>query len=231
MADLAPSSRQQVGSNGAPSTRARLVGAAEDLFADKGFDNVPLCEVVAAAGQGNASAVNYHFGGRDGLLAAVLQKHQPGIERRRNALLDRIEARRRPTLRALVVALVEPAAEKLDDADGGPAYLRIMDQLFRSPGFGEKLLASTPDSARERLVGLIGRCVPAVTPQLAVLRGTLAATQLFSTLAFVARLEAEGDLDVRGRALFVGNLVDCIAGALRAPVSAAVRAASGEEPQ
>lgn len=215
------------GRGGASQTRGRIISAAETLFAEKGVDRVSMNEVVVASGQGNASAVNYHFGGRMGLIRAVLQKHQPGIERRRSEMLDALDGERAPTLRDLVDALVQPIAEKLDDPDGGSAYLRIMDDLFRHGSDRElELLVDTPDPARDRLLGMLRRCVPSVTHQLAVLRGMLAATQLFSTLSLVARLQEAGSLDQADRSVFVGNLVDCLTGTLGAPVSPEVRAAA-----
>ena len=100
-----------------------------------------------------------------------------------------------------------------------------MDELFRNgTGRGLDLVVDAPDAARDRLLVLLRRCVPAVTPQLALLRGMLAATQIFSTLSLVARLQEEGSLDRQGRQVFVGNLVDCITGSLGAPVSEAVKA-------
>src|SRR5687767_8424598 len=55
-------------------TRAKLIAAAEHLFARRGLD-VPIRDIHALAGQRNASALQYHFGDRNGLLSAILQKH------------------------------------------------------------------------------------------------------------------------------------------------------------
>src|SRR5438067_1701780 len=56
------------------ATRAKLMSAAEHLFARRGLD-VPIRDIHALAGQRNASALQYHFGDRNGLLRAILQKH------------------------------------------------------------------------------------------------------------------------------------------------------------
>lgn len=65
-----------------------LIQAAERLFAERGSDAVSLREITAAAGATNASAIQYHFGDRRGLIRAVLAKHDAAIEARRHALLD-----------------------------------------------------------------------------------------------------------------------------------------------
>ena len=49
--------------------RTRLLDSAERLFAERGVDGPSLRDINTAAGQRNASGVQYHFGGRAGLLA------------------------------------------------------------------------------------------------------------------------------------------------------------------
>jgi AcrR family transcriptional regulator len=51
----------------------KLVTAAEDLFARRGLETVSVRDVTKQAGM-NIASVNYHFGSRDGLVAAVMQR-------------------------------------------------------------------------------------------------------------------------------------------------------------
>ena len=60
-----------------PSTRHRLLLAAEDLFATRGIDAVSLAEITKAAGGSNTGAIHHHFGGREELLAEIVDEH-PG---------------------------------------------------------------------------------------------------------------------------------------------------------
>ena len=66
-------------------TPARLVAAAERLFAEGGEEATSLRAVTREA-ISNAAAVHYHFGGRDGLLRAVLDRHLAGRQERRNVV-------------------------------------------------------------------------------------------------------------------------------------------------
>lgn len=56
-------------------TRTRLLRAGAHLFARKGVDAVRIREIHAMAGQLNESAVHYHFGGRWGLIRAILEEN------------------------------------------------------------------------------------------------------------------------------------------------------------
>src|SRR5215813_4360571 len=111
------------------ATRQQLITAAEQLFAERGIDGVSLREVNLTAGQRNSTALQYHFGDRNGLVRAVLAKHHPDVEARRHALLDEYESSADDDVRTLAGALVRPLASKLSDRDGGRAYLRIMAEL------------------------------------------------------------------------------------------------------
>jgi AcrR family transcriptional regulator len=53
-------------------TRARLLHAAARLFAERGFARVTVRDICKKA-RANVAAVNYHFGGKDGLYRAVMR--------------------------------------------------------------------------------------------------------------------------------------------------------------
>jgi AcrR family transcriptional regulator len=114
-------------------TREQIIRAAERLFAAHGIDGVSLREINRAAGQSNTGAVQYHFGDRDGLVRALIDKHRRDSEPRRHALLDQYEEAGQDDLRALAAALVSPLAAKLSDADGGRDYLQISAEFYSRP--------------------------------------------------------------------------------------------------
>ncbi|MDP9867649.1 MULTISPECIES: TetR/AcrR family transcriptional regulator [Streptosporangium] len=72
-------------------TRERLITAAEELFSTRGIGAVSLNEIVRTSGARNATALQYHFGDRAGLLRAVLGKHGGDVDARRHAMLDDYE--------------------------------------------------------------------------------------------------------------------------------------------
>ena len=66
----------------APSTKEQIVLVAERLFAERGIEGVSLRQIGAAAGNGNNSAVQYHFGSKDHLVQAVFEYRLPRLNER-----------------------------------------------------------------------------------------------------------------------------------------------------
>lgn len=193
------------------ATRRSILDAAEKLFAERGPAAVSLNEVNSAARQRNTAAVHYHFKNREGLLAAVLDRHHAEIDARRGALLDGLELSDDDALDALARVLVLPLAEKLDDRSGR-CYLRIQASL--------QPFTSRLHPATSRLVARFAEKLEAVLPQrIAETRGRLLPLLVFPALAERARLEERQRGARAERALFVENLVDAVVGILSAPAS------------
>jgi AcrR family transcriptional regulator len=63
-------------------TRTAILSAAERLYADRGFGEVTLRDIVAAADV-NLAAVNYHFGSKDELIAELFVTRSLATNRER----------------------------------------------------------------------------------------------------------------------------------------------------
>lgn len=97
---------------GTQDTRQRLLDAAEELFAAGGYANTSLRAITAGA-KANIAAVNYHFGSKEALMDAVLQRRLLPLNRLRRQRLEEVmgaarDAGQRPAARDLVRAFVEP---------------------------------------------------------------------------------------------------------------------------
>jgi AcrR family transcriptional regulator len=90
-------------------TRASILEAAERLYADRGFSDVTLRDIVAAAGV-NLAAVNYHFGSKDELIAELFVTRSIATNRERLNELKAAEAAGggRADIDAILRALVGP---------------------------------------------------------------------------------------------------------------------------
>ena len=90
-------------------TRGAILSAAERLYADRGFGDVTLRDIVAAADV-NLAAVNYHFGSKDELIAELFVTRSLATNRERlNELKQAEEAGGgRADIDAILRALVGP---------------------------------------------------------------------------------------------------------------------------
>ena len=90
-------------------TRTAILAAAERLYADRGFGDVTLRDIVAAADV-NLAAVNYHFGSKDELIAELFVTRSIATNRQRLNELKAAEAAGggRASIDAIFRALVGP---------------------------------------------------------------------------------------------------------------------------
>lgn len=202
-----------------PDTRARLLEAAERLFAERGVDAVSLREITRASGARNAIALQYHFEDRAGILQAILDKHLPDIDARRNALLDQFEAESDPEVRLLAAALVRPLASKLGD-DDGRRFLQIYADLVNRPEPAPATLDRRGDSL-ERWRRL---AEPLLAEDAARLHRRFTAI-LHAVIELGRRARSGPHRDDR---LFASYVVDVVTAILAAPVSDETRRLAAE---
>lgn len=118
-------------------TRGRLLAAANQLFLEHSIDDVSISEIHATAGQKNTSAINYHFGGKHGLILALVEPRLDEINRYRQQRIAQLENSGSTAIRDYVAALVMPQAEQLFDSPGGVVFIRLMAQLIAHPAYDE----------------------------------------------------------------------------------------------
>lgn len=195
------------------STRDRLIDAAEVLFAEHGIGAVSLREINRAAGAKNAVAVQYHFGDRAGIVRAITAKHFPAIDARRHAMLDEYAAQGKDDIRGLAAAWVRPLASKLEDRDGGLAFLQIYAELINLPPatIGDSDAGAPRDSIQRWRV-----LVEPFLPDDAARLHRRYAVMRFSATEIGRRARSGPHRDDR---LFVSDLIDMVTSMLAAPPS------------
>src|SRR6476659_1698049 len=110
-------------------TRARLLDAAEQLFAERGLDAVSVRDITELA-DANTAAIHYHFGSKQDLIAAVLERRAAAMGERREELLSRLEEQPVVELRDVVqAAIVQPTAELVAEGEGGRNYVAFLAAL------------------------------------------------------------------------------------------------------
>jgi AcrR family transcriptional regulator len=189
-------------------TRGRLVNAAAHLFARRGIETVPLRDIGALAGQRNASAVQYHFGGRWDLVAAILARHTGTVA----GWDDPGEA---ASAEEVVRGLVELLRPELATA-GGRDFLRVVFELVaRYPGRWDRDPQAHVGMANlvERLAGR----ADGLPRRLARARAVALTQFVCYQMAERARLMDEEVADLLDEDTFAGELVAMATALVRAP--------------
>ncbi|MCL3816946.1 TetR/AcrR family transcriptional regulator [Aeromicrobium wangtongii] len=190
---------------------AELLDAAERLFAENGIAAVSDRKIAEAAGNSNHSAVRYYFGGRDGLLDALLDRHLTGLEPARKALFEQSDS-----LLGDVRALVLPVTSAFA-ALPTPSYrARFLQQAYAYPAAVALLMAKrdrAPIAAS--VIASVARRLEHLDPTIVNARMRLM-THILTTAC--ADIEARGTDEPQWSQ--TGDfLCDAIAGLLQAPIT------------
>ncbi len=111
------------------STRERILGVAETLFARHGFAGASLRQVTAAA-KVNLAAVNYHFGSKESLIEEVFRRRLDELNRHRLAALAAVATNPGRQLEDVLDAFIRPALEQSMDSAGGAAFVRVLARAY-----------------------------------------------------------------------------------------------------
>src|SRR5690349_4861042 len=104
-------------------TVGELLDVAEQLFARDGVEQVALTRIVSSSGQKNRSALHYHFGSREAVVAAVLDRRLKHVNKSRHRMLDEAE-QSDEDLAGMVRAFITPLASVVVDEPWGADYVR-----------------------------------------------------------------------------------------------------------
>lgn len=170
MATTQPSKPQSPGDTMNDPTQARLLDAAERLFADRGYAATSMRDLTAEA-ECNLASVNYHFGSKQGLYRALFERMLDDLrDERVNAVSGVAESARvakdpEPIVRAFCEAFMRP----LRDRARGMRLVRLMFTEMNNPQLPPSMFLERMVRPLEQLMtrALCG-AVPGLAPPLAV---------------------------------------------------------------
>lgn len=176
-------------------TRARLLNAAARLFAERGVARVTVRDICQKA-RANVAAINYHFGGKDGLYDAVMQMAMETMRRTTEAA--RAAGRNLPAEQRLR-AYISVLAERLLGSHHDTWIHQLMMREMSDPTPALRIVAE--DVLKPRMVYLCGviaellglqpndpvvvRCAVSITSQFNSLLWTKALGELLNSPATV----------------------------------------------
>ncbi len=169
-------------------TKTRILDTAEVLFAERGYSATSLRDITAEAGV-NLAAVNYHFGSKEALLAAVFERRVVPVNNERLRLLDLVEAEAgkgpldaEPVVRSFLVPAFQTGAES---GLREPKFMQLVGRMHSETNEQfRKTFFSLFAEVAQRFTAALARALPEVAPEevtwrLHFLIGSLAHTMVW----------------------------------------------------
>lgn len=212
--------RSDATESGQPDAKTLMIDVAEKLIAERGLDNVSMRDVATVAGQRNNSAVQYHFGSRDGLIMQILRRRLIALDierQRRLAVID--EMGLGTDLSSLVGVVFGPIVDLLRDNPDATHYARFLQRVgpVMAPGIPETGLRTSSDDVVVRLIDSMSHL-----PRRVAFERIDLATQMFtgSLAVYEDRRDASNTVVNSRFEDVVAHLYDMVEAALLAGVSA-----------
>jgi AcrR family transcriptional regulator len=134
--------------------------AAERLFGEHGIEGTSLRLIALAAGQANNSAVQHHFGTKDGLVQAVFEMRLPELERARWRRLVALEQTGSIGCETLLEALLLPVLEVVSEQDRESFVLFTWRLMLLDPVDHPFARAGDKATASAEIVQRLRECFP-----------------------------------------------------------------------
>lgn len=169
------------------STRARLLDVAERLFLAHGYDAVSVRTINAEAGM-NPAAVNYHFGTKEDLVAALLEDRLGPLPGAPGEGLE---------VEAIVALAVDPLVTLAATDERGRLHVRLLSRTIRE---GWPVHFASDAFSLDRWADAVAAAVPELPRPVVGDRWRLAVGMI---LDVVGRVDVDRDVLVR---FLVGGL-------------------------
>jgi AcrR family transcriptional regulator len=197
-----------------------LLDAATRAFADRGVFYASLIDITRQAGQGNRAALHYHFGSRDGVLCAILDRHVGFLADREGELLQVALSMPPDDVASVVEAIVRPAVELAASGWRGRCCLLIIAELAEEdPTYLSKdVQAAFARTGGNEVYSLLAERLGYLAPDVRVERLALMTVFILRAVAERARLmerRRKGRPQLEHEA-FVNNLITMAAAAVAA---------------
>ena len=114
------------------NVQERLLDAAEKLFAEHGFDGVPVRDITSLANC-NVAAINYHFGGKDKLYLEIMKSRMETLRQVRINSINEVMKKPGTTLENLLRAFSWAFLNPLIDEESGGQLMKLMLREMLDP--------------------------------------------------------------------------------------------------
>lgn len=148
-------------------TRERILDAAEELFAQRGFEGVSVRQIMRQA-DADVSLAYYHFKSKGDLFDQVMLRRVEYLNEIRLEALQKVEERHiddSPTVEEIIGAFTKPLLQLLsDDHDEWKHYFQLIAQINNSPDRGGELMSRYFDPLVSRFIEALKKVLPDSDP-------------------------------------------------------------------
>jgi AcrR family transcriptional regulator len=203
-------------------TRENLIAAAENLFAQHGYQGVSVRAIAAAAGV-NWSLLGYYFRGKEGLLFEVYRRHCNALNAERFQLLKEARSESQPPrLEKVIEAFVLPALSTAQTQAGGATFSRLRAVLAaENSKLLDQLVAENFDSSSAEFIDALCECLPELPRDEVLWRFHFMLGTIYYTATGPHRIKAfsQGRCDPASASENVKHLIPFLAAGFRAPTT------------
>jgi len=149
------------------STKDKILDAAENLFADKGFNGTSLREITSLADV-NLAAVNYHFGSKKELIKAVMSRYMNELSPKLQSALSIIcQQSTPPNLDEVFSAFIDPLLSlNVFRENGTSIFLQLLGRGYTdSQGFLRWFLTTQYPEVITNFVNAVQRAYPELSAE------------------------------------------------------------------
>jgi len=201
-------------------TKEKILDAAEELFADRGFASTSLRDITAEA-EVNLAAVNYHFGSKLDLLRAVFARRFGPVNAER---LERLDALDDPDVEALLHAFFAPLFKRLREPGNG--WAKFMQLVGRThTDTNDEIRACLLEQIQvvaDRFTGSLAAALPELPPDVFSSRLHFVVGAMAHTFAFCRHEDMPLVHALPEPEAILENLVDFAVAGLRAPIRSVI---------
>ncbi|MEN8136233.1 MAG: TetR family transcriptional regulator [Thermodesulfobacteriota bacterium] len=115
-------------------TKEKILDVAEELFAKTGYRGTSMRAITSQA-EVNLAAVNYHFGAKQGLITAVIERRLLPLNKLREQGLSAAKEKaakegKKPDVPAVLLAFIEPTLLLPDSAPGARNFITLIGRAL-----------------------------------------------------------------------------------------------------
>lgn len=170
-----------------PSTKDKILDTAESLFSLLGYHSTSLRAITGEAGV-NLAAVNYHFGSKESLLEAVIDRRITPLNKTRLEMLSSVSEKARlesrpPAVRDIMNAFIEPTLRFRESGPGARHFIALLGRAIVEPDDTvKKRFLNQMNPLIELMLEMLGMAMPALPAEVLIKRFHFAIGSLFFTM-------------------------------------------------